>query len=48
MQQNIPVAGVCRDYMIAHFSFEKQLVVDISERERWLDDDNCPILSSSS
>ena len=49
MQQNIPVAGMCRDYMIPvpHFSFEKQFAVDIPEREHWLDDDYHPIPPSS-
>ena len=42
MQQNVPVAGMCRDYMIPHFSFENQLAVDIPEREHWLDDDHHP------
>jgi len=43
MQQNIPVAGMCRDYMIPHFSVENQFAVDIPEREHWLDDDHHPI-----
>jgi len=47
MQQNIPVAGMCRDYMIPHFSFENQFAVNIPEREHWLDDDYHPIPPSS-
>ena len=47
MQQNIPVACMCRDYMIPHFSFEKQFAVDIPEKEHWLDDDHHPIPPSS-
>ena len=47
MQQNIPVAGMCRDYTIPHFSFENQFAVDIPEREHWLDDDHHPIPPSS-
>ena len=42
LQQCILVAGVCRDYMIPHFSFENQLAV-----EHWLDDDHHPIPPSS-
>ena len=47
MQQNIPVAGMCRDYMIPHFSFENQFAVDIPERVHWLDDDHHLIPPSS-
>jgi len=46
MQQNIPVGGMCRDYMIPHFSFENQFAVDIPETEHWLADDHHPISPS--